>query len=75
MKDKLREAEALTKALPASAQYEKDFWTFAGYDSPFKLMNRHNEIWLIAKSETSVPETSTNAVPETATETAPEISE
>jgi len=52
IKDKLREAEALAKALPESAEYDKDFWTFAGYDSPFKLMNRHNEIWFIAKSET-----------------------
>ncbi|XP_040285147.1 heme-binding protein 2 [Bufo bufo] len=27
---------------------ENNFYT-AGYDSPFKLLNRHNEVWLIAK--------------------------
>nr|XP_034964767.1 heme-binding protein 2 isoform X1 [Zootoca vivipara] len=28
---------------------EKVYYT-AGYDSPFKLLNRHNEVWLIRKS-------------------------
>jgi len=46
---KVKEAEALSKALPESVEYDKESWTYAGYDSPFKLMNRHNEIWFIAK--------------------------
>ncbi|XP_068087776.1 heme-binding protein 2 [Hyperolius riggenbachi] len=29
--------------------YEENFYYTAGYDSPFKLFNRHNEVWLIAK--------------------------
>jgi len=46
---RVREAEALSKALPMGADYETDYWIYAGYDSPFKLFNRHNEIWFIAK--------------------------
>ncbi|XP_076999400.1 heme-binding protein 2 [Tamandua tetradactyla] len=31
---------------------EKVYYT-AGYDSPFKLLNRNNEVWLIQKNESS----------------------
>ncbi|XP_076469010.1 heme-binding protein 2-like [Babylonia areolata] len=30
-------------------QYHKEFYYTAGYNSPFQLTNRHNEIWFIAK--------------------------
>ena len=33
--------------------YTNMFYT-AGYDAPFKLSNRHNEIWLISKSQNTV---------------------
>ena len=29
--------------------FRKDMFFFAGYDSPFKPLNRHNEIWYIKK--------------------------
>lgn len=29
--------------------FRKDVFFFAGYDSPFKLLNRHNEIWFLRK--------------------------
>ncbi|XP_077148929.1 heme-binding protein 2 [Ranitomeya variabilis] len=29
--------------------FDESIYYTAGYDSPFKLLNRHNEVWLIAK--------------------------
>jgi len=29
--------------------YEKSYYFTAGYDAPFKLFNRHNEIWFVKK--------------------------
>ncbi|KAM8946402.1 heme-binding protein 2 [Pelodytes ibericus] len=29
--------------------FEENIYYTAGYDSPFKLFNRHNEVWLVAK--------------------------
>ncbi|KAM4772068.1 heme-binding protein 2 isoform 2-T2 [Rhinophrynus dorsalis] len=29
--------------------FDENVYYTAGYDSPFKLLNRHNEVWLIAK--------------------------
>ncbi|XP_022099504.1 heme-binding protein 2-like [Acanthaster planci] len=43
----LEEAEALAKALNSSQPYQKSFYYTAGYDSPFTVLNRHNEIWFI----------------------------
>lgn len=43
------EAEKLAKALPSSASYIKEYYYTAGYNSPFQLLDRHNEIWFIAK--------------------------
>lgn len=31
--------------------YRTDVIYSAGYDSPWKLYNRHNEIWLISKNQ------------------------
>lgn len=43
----LREISALNAALPAGTKVIKSFWYYAGYDSPFKPFDRHNEVWLI----------------------------
>lgn len=32
-------------------QVKDDVYYFAGYDSPFKLLNRRNEIWLVKDCE------------------------
>jgi len=45
----LKAAVDLTAALPSGTQYHTSFWYANGYDSPFKLMNRHNEVWFIGK--------------------------
>ena len=36
--------------LGLQSSYDYSNFYFAGYDSPFRLFNRHNEIWLPAKS-------------------------
>ncbi|KAL7987724.1 hypothetical protein Chor_006643 [Crotalus horridus] len=45
------EIQALAETLRRDGRtfQEKIYYT-AGYDSPFKLLNRHNEVWLIKKS-------------------------
>lgn len=44
------EAEALAKLLRNRGQpFHEDFFYTAGYDSPFKLFNRHNEVWYFRK--------------------------
>ena len=49
-KDKwLEEAVKLSKDLGSSVSYIKDYYYTAGYNSPFQLFNRHNEIWFIAQ--------------------------
>lgn len=30
----------------ASIKYNKDVFVYAGYDSPFRVFDRHNEVWL-----------------------------
>ncbi|XP_064606611.1 heme-binding protein 2-like [Liolophura sinensis] len=44
----LEEAGKLAKALEGKA-YVKDYYFTAGYDSPFQLLHRHNEIWFLAE--------------------------
>ncbi|KAK7495530.1 hypothetical protein BaRGS_00013228 [Batillaria attramentaria] len=44
----IEEAAALADAL-GSAAYVKDYYYTAGYNSPFQLTNRHNEIWFLAQ--------------------------
>ncbi|XP_064927420.1 heme-binding protein 2-like [Columba livia] len=40
------EAEVLARTLRNRGQpFHEDFFYTAGYDSPFKLFNRHNEVW------------------------------
>ena len=47
-------AEKLLKALDKAGlgdSYDKSSYYFAGYDNPFELFNRHNEIWLKKKDK------------------------
>lgn len=44
------EAQALARILKSAGQsFHEDFYYTAGYDSPFKLFNRHNEVWYFKK--------------------------
>ena len=31
-----------------SVEYVKDFYFTAGYDPPYRIIDRHNEVWLLA---------------------------
>jgi len=43
----VREATALAEALAGTgASFDEKNWFFAGYDSPFRVTGRHNEIWI-----------------------------
>ncbi|KAL3853410.1 hypothetical protein ACJMK2_016950 [Sinanodonta woodiana] len=45
-----KQAEALYNALSNKGlTFETDFYYTAGYDSPFKIFYRHNEIWFLKK--------------------------
>lgn len=45
----IEHATALGKALDkAGKKFEKAYFYTAGYDAPFKLFNRHNEVWMLA---------------------------
>ncbi|KAL4226101.1 Heme-binding protein 2 [Mactra antiquata] len=44
------EAEKLIAALEKDGrEFEREYYYTAGYNAPFQLFNRHNEIWFIAK--------------------------
>ena len=47
--------DELVKSLQRDGLGEEDYRTdaiySAGYDSPWKFFNRHNEIWLISKKQ------------------------
>jgi len=46
----LENALALGDSLTKDGKkFQKDHFFSAGYDSPFKLFNRHNEIWFLAE--------------------------
>jgi len=43
----IAKAEELSKLLAGSGlKYDEENWFFAGYDDPFRITNRHNEIWI-----------------------------
>jgi len=43
----IAKAAELSKLLSGSGlKYDEENWTLAGYDDPFRLTNRHNEIWI-----------------------------
>ncbi|XP_064620180.1 heme-binding protein 2-like [Lineus longissimus] len=43
------QALALAKAINDSSLYHQNFYYTAGYNSPFQIVNRHNEVWFIKK--------------------------
>lgn len=43
------QARKLGQAIGDTSKYETSYYYTAGYDSPMKLFNRHNEIWFISK--------------------------
>ncbi|XP_074650992.1 heme-binding protein 2-like [Tubulanus polymorphus] len=45
----VEEAHKLAAAIGNEKAYHREFFYTAGYDAPFKLFNRTNEIWFIAK--------------------------
>ncbi|XP_013406732.1 heme-binding protein 2 [Lingula anatina] len=48
--DDIQKAAKLAQILKdAGVSFYEDFYYTAGYDSPFKLLNRHNEVWFIGK--------------------------
>jgi hypothetical protein len=45
-------AKNLTDVLERDGKaIESDHYYFAGYDSPFRLTGRHNEVWIVAKDD------------------------
>ncbi|EDO34503.1 predicted protein, partial [Nematostella vectensis] len=49
-----KNAEALGEALQKAGlgeTYYTEMFYYAGYDSPFRLFNRHNDIWFIRKGK------------------------
>jgi len=47
--DIMQHAVTLKESLPATYEYYTSFYYVAQYDSPFRFLNRHNEIWFIGK--------------------------
>jgi hypothetical protein len=48
----LKNAAALAEALSKDGigdTYHKEFYFYAGYDSPFKLFDRTNDVWFVMK--------------------------
>lgn len=45
--DWLSEAEKLTEAIADKDKINPNYWFSAGYNSPFQLIGRTNEIWLM----------------------------
>ena len=52
-----RMAGALTDALDADGRtYDPSHFYFAGYDPPFRIKDRHNEVWILGKEDAKVAE-------------------
>ncbi|XP_013389351.1 heme-binding protein 2-like [Lingula anatina] len=45
------EAQKLAQAINDNSLFYSDFWFTAGYDGPSKIINRHNEVWFVAKND------------------------
>ncbi|XP_072032825.1 heme-binding protein 1-like [Amphiura filiformis] len=45
----VEELKKLRDALGSDHPYVEEFYYFCGYDSPMKLINRRNEVWLLKK--------------------------
>jgi len=53
-KETVSNAAALTSQVVNSttvALADGESWWFAGYDPPFRLTNRHNEVWVAVKAK------------------------
>ncbi|XP_030833519.1 heme-binding protein 2-like [Strongylocentrotus purpuratus] len=46
--DWIQAGAELGRALDASHPYDSSYHYTAGYDSPFTIFNRHNEVWFVA---------------------------
>ena len=42
-------AVELATAIGDPSKYVQDYWFTAGYNSPYQILNRHNEVWFVAK--------------------------
>ena len=52
----LSEAQRLAQAIEGKEKFHTDYHYTAGYDSPFKMFNRRNEVWFInAADSTQTP--------------------
>lgn len=49
IEDWISEAQQLIKAINDPSKYVTKTYFTAGYNSPFEIFHRHNEIWFIAK--------------------------
>lgn len=47
----LENAKLLGESLTGKEKFHEEFYYTAGYDSPFKLFGRVNEIWFLKKEE------------------------
>ncbi|XP_064649102.1 heme-binding protein 2-like [Lineus longissimus] len=47
--DYLREAQVLTEKLGGSVDLEQSFYFIVGYNSPWQMFNRRNEVWFVKK--------------------------
>ncbi|XP_057201577.1 heme-binding protein 2 [Triplophysa rosa] len=57
VKAKMQSKQLKTSLDNVQASYESDYHYDVGYNSPMKLLNRHNEVWYIVKGEPVCPET------------------
>lgn len=48
--DWMSEAKSLTEKINDSRKIREDMWFTAGYNSPFQLVGRTNEVWLVKNS-------------------------
>lgn len=46
---KTKATQLMTQLQEANIPFDSNVWFTAGYDSPFTLVNRHNEVWALAK--------------------------
>jgi hypothetical protein len=54
---KQKAAELMQKLKAAKEPFNDKYWFTAGYDSPYTVTNRHNEVWVPAVSQTSTTAT------------------
>ncbi|XP_020496582.1 heme-binding protein 2 [Labrus bergylta] len=51
LSDKMKASSLCSSLDSAGSQYNKEYHYAVGYDSPMKLFNRHNEVWLVAEGD------------------------